>query len=444
MPNTLNTTPMLNTSLNTSHASAMSAEPKGGTACAGGGPQSLSIKPGMWQLDPTLCFLNHGSYGAVLRPVTLAQQAYRDRMERDPVRFFKVDLEHLMDGVRESLARFVNCRAMDVAPVANATIAISTILANAELNPGDEVLITDHEYQSLSNELDRVCARTGAKVVRAAIPYPNTDPATVVERVLACVTPRTRLAFVSHITSATSLIFPVAPILAELNRRGVDTVLDGAHSVGQIPVDLAALAPTYFIGSGHKWLSAPKGTGFLCVRPDRQDQFRTLALSSRANKVRPDRALFLRDFDYMGTADYTAILAMSNAVTEMGGLLPGGWPALYRKNHELIMKGREVVCNAMGIDEPCTERMVGSMCTLPLPEPAPELRSRPTEYDDALQDALYHTHRIVTPVWRFGPDNTRVIRISAQLYNRVEQYEQLAQALRVELARERGSIRASA
>jgi isopenicillin-N epimerase len=431
--NTLNTTH----SLNTTHASGIASEPKGGLS-------SLSIKPGIWQLDPALCFLNHGSYGAVLRPVTLAQQAYRDRMERDPVRFFKVDLEHLMDGVRESLARFLNCRAADVAPVANATIAISTILANANLSPGDEILITDHEYQSLSNELERVCARTGAKVVRAAIPYPGTTPDIVVERVLGCVTSRTKLAFISHITSATSLIFPAAPILAELNRRGIDTVLDGAHSVGQMQVDLAALAPTYFIGSGHKWLSAPKGTGFLCVRPDRQDKFRTLALSSRANKVRPDRSLFLRDFDYMGTADYTAILAISNAVTEMGCLLPGGWPALYRTNHELIMKGRAIVCAALGIDEPCPERMVGSMCTLPLPEPAPELRTRATEYDDALQDALYHNHRIVTPVWRFGPDNLRVMRISAQLYNRVEQYEQLAQALQVELARERGSIRASA
>jgi isopenicillin-N epimerase len=421
----------------------VAAEPKGHPST----PASLAITPGAWQLDPTLCFLNHGSYGAVLRPVTLAQQAYRDRMERDPVRFFKVDLEPLMDGVRTSLAGFLNCRPLDIAPVSNATIAISTILANANLQPGDEVLITDHEYQSLSNELERVCARTGARVVRAVIPFPIADQAIVAERFLGAVTPRTRLAFISHITSATSLIFPVAPVLAELNRRGIDTVLDGAHSVGQLPLDLTALAPAYFVGSGHKWLSAPKGTGFLVVRPDRQGAFRTLALSSRAAKIRPDRALFLRDFDYMGTADYTPILAMSNAVAEMGGLLPGGWPALMRKNHDLIMKGRAIVCDALGIDEPCPERMVGSMCTLPLPEPSPELANRPTEYDDALQDALYHNHRIVTPVWRFGTNPAtaqRVLRVSAQLYNRVEQYEQLAQALRIELARERGTIRASA
>jgi len=390
-----------------------------------------------WRLDPSLTFLNHGSYGAVLAPVLEAQAAMRDRMERDPVRFFKADLEVLTDGVRESLGAFSRCRAADLAPVSNATIGLCTILANTPLEPGDEILVCDHDYQSIFNELERVCARTGARMVKATIPFPISGPDEVVERFMECVTPRTKLAFVAHITSATSLVFPAAAITHELVSRGIDTVVDGAHTPGQLPMDIAAMRPTYFVGSGHKWLSAPKGTGFVYVRSDKQAAFRTLALSSRAAKVRPERSLYRRDFDYMGTSDYTPILAMPAAIQHMGELLPGGWPELMRRNHALVMKGREFLCKALGIDAPAPESMIASMATLPLPEPAPELVNRPTLYDDALQDELITRHRIVVPIWRWGPNNQRVIRISAQLYNTVADFEKLAGALVEELAREK-------
>lgn len=403
----------------------------------------LPLTPGLWALDPDLTFLNHGSYGALLRPVLQAQAAYRDRMERDPVRFFKVDLEPLTDGVRERLGAFLNCRPHDLAPVANATLALCAILHNTPLRPGDEVLVTDHEYSSITNELARVCERTGARVVTAEIPFPIADADEITARYLACVTPRTRLAFVPHITSATSLIFPAAAIVRGLNALGIDAVVDGAHSPGQIPLDVASLRAPYFVGSGHKWLGAPKGTGFLHVRADKQPGFRSVAISSRAHKVRPERSAYLRDFDYMGTNDYTPTLALPQAIESTGALLPGGWPALMRRNHGLVMHGRAVLCEALRIPEPCPESMIGCMATIPLPEPSPELANRPTRYDDPLQDALYERHRIVVPIWRWGTRNQRVVRISAHLYNTPDQYRRLADALLEELARER-SYRASA
>lgn len=396
-----------------------------------------SAPAALWQLDPSLVFLNHGSYGAVLRTVLSAQSEYRDRFERDPVRFLKVDLEGLMDGVREHVAGFMNCRAADLAPFRNATDALCTIIANTRFEPGDELLITDHEYQSVHNELERLAARAGVRVVKAAIPFPIQSPEQVVERVLACITPRTKLGLISHITSASSLIFPVKPIVDEFNRRGIDIIVDGAHSPGQIPVDLGAMAPTYFVGSGHKWLSAPKGTAFLYVRSDKQPGFRPMALTGRAHKIRPDRALFLRDFDYHGTDDYTALLALPDAIDEMGSLLSGGWPALMRHNHDLAMLGRRIVAKAIGVDLPAPESMVGTMATLILPEPAAELLDRVSEYDDALQDELYHRHKCIVPVWRLGAGNLRVVRLSAQLYNTPEQYEVLGAALAEELGRER-------
>ena len=396
----------------------------------------LVFPSGDWSIDPTLTFLNHGSYGSVPRAVQRAQDEARARMERDPVRFFKFDLEHLMDGVRSSLATFFNCRAADLAPVPNATIGLATILVNVTLNAGDEVLITDHEYGSLTNELERICARTGAKVVKVAIPFPISDQAEVADRFLAALSLKTKIGFISHITSATSLVFPVATVVDEFNRRGIDIVVDGAHTPGQIPVDLSGLKPTYWVGSGHKWLSAPKGTGFLYIRPDKQTGFRPLALSSRANKIRPDRPLYLRDFDYMGTDDYSGILAVPTAISTLSSLLEGGWPALMRHNHELAIRGRNVVCGILGTEPPAPDTMVGSMVTIPIPEPDASLANRPTCYDDALQDELRNNHGVVAPVWRWGDANVRVVRMSAQLYNTVEHYERLGHALATELGRE--------
>ncbi|MBL9000727.1 MAG: aminotransferase class V-fold PLP-dependent enzyme [Phycisphaerae bacterium] len=396
---------------------------------------------GEWSIDPTLTFLNHGSYGAVPRAALKHQADLRTRLERDPVRFYKTDLEPLLDEMRSRLGSLLNCRPSDLAPLPNATIALCTILQNTRLEPGDEILITDHEYQSLSNELERVVARTGAVVVRASFPFPISDPAVVTERFLGCLSPRTRIAFISHITSCTSLVFPVAEIVRECNRRGIDICVDGAHSPGQVPVDIAALKPTYFVFSGHKWLSGPKGTGFLYVRSDRQVGFRPLQISSRAHKVRPERALFLRDFDYQGTADYSGVLTVPVAAECMGRLLPGGWPALMRQNHELIMKGRGILASALADIPGCCvetapERMIGCMITIIVPEPPEALANRPTNYDDALQDALFERHRIVTPVWRFGATNARVVRVSAQVYNTPSQFEHLGDALAEELARE--------
>lgn len=197
--------------------------------------------------------------------------------------------------------------------------------------------------------------------------------------------------------------------------------------------------PDFWVGSGHKWLSAPKGTGFLYVPEHTQQGFRTVCLSSRAHKVRPERPLFLRDFDYMGTDDYSGILALPAAIDAMSSLLPGGWPELYARNHRLAIEGRRILCNALGIEPPAPESMIGTMATVTIPEPPAHLLNRPTKYDDALQDQLVDRHRIVVPIWRLASDNSRVIRISAQVYNTEADFHTLADALLEELRRE-GSL----
>jgi isopenicillin-N epimerase len=397
---------------------------------------AASVFRAHWGLEPDLVFVNHGSYGATPTPVLQAQDRFRARMERDPVRFFKVDLERLMDGVRERIAQFMRCDPGGLAPVQNATVAICSVFANIHWKPGDEVLVTDHEYGSGLNELSRLAARFGIRVVTARVPFPIRSADQVYESVVAAVTDRTRLALISHITSATSLVFPVERIVPALQSRGVDVLVDGTHTPGQREIDLSRLAPAYFCGSFHKWVSAPKGTGFLWVREDRRNGFRTLALSSRANKVRPQRDLFLRDFDYMGTDDYTGRLAIPAALDFVGSLLPGGWPAVMHHNHELVLRGRDALCAACGLSPAAPDDMHGCMATLVLPEAPASLADRPTLYDDPLQDALYERHRVVVPIWRFDPTGARVIRLSAMIYNTLSDFERLGEALRQELARE--------
>lgn len=428
----------------------------------------------LWRLDPAVTFLNHGSYGAVPESVRAEHAEIRARMEREPVRFFKVDLERLMDEAREAIGRFIDCDPMCLAPVANATIALCTVFANIDFRPGDEVVVTDHEYSSGVNELQRIAAKTGIRIVTARIPFPAPSSDWITRAVEDCLTSRTRLVMVSQITSCTSLILPVKDIVERCRARGIDTLVDGTHAPGQIPVSVRDIDPTYFVGSGHKWMCAPKGTGFMYVHPSRQASFRTLALSSRAAKVRHDRALFLRDFDYMGTDDYSNILAMVPAMrfiaTLMSDQTPGtsadmpsassaSAPAaggesaaldrLYAANHELVLRGRDIVAAAIApflgpraplLNPPARDdrvaRGTGSMTTLVLPDEPAGTPVRPTLYDDPLQDALVERHAIVVPIWRFSATNQRVLRISAQVYNSIEQYHALASALTHELARE--------
>lgn len=402
-------------------------------------PAALPILASHWSIRPGLTFLNHGSYGAVPNVVLKHQSDLRLRMEQDAVRFFKVDLENLMDDMRARVGAFLGCPGPTLAPMVNATVALATILRQESFRPGDEILVTDHEYMSGINELERICAATGAKVVRAAVPFPATSPDDVVSAVQSAISPRTRFMMVSWITSATSLIFPIRKLIALGRHHGITTLVDGTHAPGQIPVDIADLNPDYFVGSGHKWLSAPKGTGFLYVPLERQANFRPICLSSRAHKVRPERPLFLRDFDYMGTDDYSGILSVPAAIDFMGSVLPGGWNALYAQNHDLVIRGVEVLQNALGLPVCGPESMIGTMATLVLPDPP--AGSRPTKYDDALQDALVERHGVVVPIWQFQPLGAtkplRVLRISAQVYNSIEDYHRLADALGEELTREK-------
>src|SRR5688500_7759821 len=276
-----------------------------------------------WLLDPSVTFLNHGSYGACPRPVLDAQAEWRERMEREPVRFMGQELEGLLDAALARVAAFLGAQPEDLAFVPNATTAINTVLRSHELGPADEILTTDHEYNACLNAIDEVCRVRGGRMVVARVPFPLASAGEVVDAIAGAVSPRTRLAVISHVTSPTGLIFPIERLISTLADRGVDTLIDGAHAPGMVPLDLDAVGAAYYAGNAHKWLCAPKGTGFLHVRRDRQAGVRPLVISHGANSPRTDRSRFRLELDWVGTADVTGYLAIPAALDFVGSLLPG-------------------------------------------------------------------------------------------------------------------------
>lgn len=398
------------------------------------GVRRPEVDPSFWPIEPGLTMLNHGSYGVCPRPVLEAQAQIRARMESDPPRFFMIELERLMDATRRRLGEFMNVDPDWIAPAGNASIALATAIRNVGLKPGDDLLVTSHEYDSGLNELRRMSSEQGFRVVSARIPFPIKSPGQALDAILEAVTPATRVAIVSHITSATALVLPIERIVRELRARGVEVIADGAHTPGQVALGLRDLPYSFFTASLHKWVCSPKGTGFIVVPPDKQEGFRPIWLSSRAEKGRTDRRLFFCDFDYTGTGDFSGMLAVPAAIDAMASLRPGGWPEVMRANHDLAVRGRRLICEVLGLEPPSPDEMTGSMATIILPEPR---RPQPKRlYDDALQDNLRDHHQIQVPVWRFDNQRLRLLRISAQLYNTMDDYRRLAEALKIELARE--------
>lgn len=380
----------------------------------------------MWALEPGITFLNHGSFGACPRPVLEVQARLREEMERQPVRFLARELKARLDAARAALAAFVGADPDDLAFVPNATTGVNTVLRSLPLRAGDEILATDHLYPACRQALRAVADATGARVVVARIPFPIGDAGDAVRAVLEAAGPCTRLALVEHVTSPTGLVLPVRRIVGALAARGIDTLVDGAHAPGMVPLDLRTLGAAYYTGNCHKWLCAPKGAAFLHVRRDRQPLIRPLVVSHGAGPAQTDRSRFHLEFDWTGTDDPTPYLAVPEAIRVMGRALPGGWAALMASNRALALEARGILAAALGTDPPCPDDMVGALASLPLPDGSPH--DPPAR--DGLQAALLDRFRIEVPVIAWPAPPRRLLRVSAQLYNSRADYERLAGALR--------------
>ncbi|MBA2299843.1 MAG: aminotransferase class V-fold PLP-dependent enzyme [Chloroflexi bacterium] len=374
-----------------------------------------------WTLDPAVTFLNHGSFGACPAPVLAVQREWQDRLEREPVSFLDRQLEGHLDHARLALGAYLGADPAGLVFVHNATTASNAVLRSLRFERGDELLTCDHEYNATLNTIRATADRDGARMVVAALPFPTAGADELVDAVLAAVTPRTRLAVLSHITSPTGLILPIERIVRELDARGVDTLVDGAHAPGMVPLALDELGAAYYTGNGHKWLCGPKGAAFLWVRADRRERIHPTNVSHGANATRTDRPRFRLEFDWVGTGDPTAALTLPAAIDWMAGLEPGGWPAVKAANRALALEARDRLVAALGGPTPAPDDLIGSMAAVPIPG----LR---TDEDAAwLHATLFDEDRIEIPIvpWPVpgarphptDPPTSVLVRVSAQRYN---------------------------
>lgn len=374
----------------------------------------------IWLLEKNIHFLNHGSFGATPIAVLTHQNYLRDCLERQPVRFLARELEKHLKSAKKELAAFINADPDDIAFISNATVGVNTILRSLTFEPDDEILITNHTYNACRNAAEFIAQSAGAKIAIASIPFPLNSSQQIVEAVLEKVSPQTKLVLLDHVTSATALVFPVETLVAELDRRGIDTLIDGAQAPGNVTLDLRSLGATYYTGNCHKWLCAPKGSAFLYVKKDKQVKIRPLAISHGANSPRTDCSRFRLEFDWTGTDDPTAYLCVSKAIQFMGSLLPGGWDALITHNRNLTLEARNVICQVLKIPIPCPEDAIASMASIPL-------ENFPLTWDK-LQAKLIDEFNIEVKVSHWNTD-TCLLRISAQLYNSLDQYQYLAKRM---------------
>lgn len=380
-----------------------------------------------WTLDAGTDFLNHGSYGACPRAVLEAQSEMRALLERNPLQFFLREYPRLHEEARARLAAFVNADAVGLVPVANATTAVNAALAAHQLGAGDEILVTDHAYNACRCAAERVARDRKARVAVAHLPLPLTAPDDSVAAILDAVGPRTRVALIDHVTSKTGLVLPIETIVRELRERGVETIVDGAHAPGMVALDLSALGAAHYAGNCHKWMCAPKGAGFLHVREDLRDRTEPGVISHGWN-ASDSRSRFELLFEWSGTDDPTAFLCVPAAIDFLGGLLPGGWDELRRRNRALALRGKRILEEALDVAPICPDAMIGSIASVRLP-PSPAPANDSLYATDPDQDTLYFDHGIEVPLTPFPRHPERLLRISAQLYNSEDQYRSLAAAI---------------
>lgn len=322
-------------------------------------------------LDPAFAFLNHGSYGACPRPVMDAYRAWQAQLERQPVAFMEpAHLAERFAEVARALGAALGADADDLAWVTNATAGLNVIARSLGLMPGDEVLTTDHEYAALEKTWTFVAAQTGAVIRTVAVPLPLTA-GTFTDAIRAAMTGRTRVLFLSHVTSPTALVFPLAGIVAEARARGIVTVIDGAHAPGHVPLDLNALGADYYVGNCHKWLMAPKGTAFLHARRDRQEALVPQVISHGWTEDRSASGPFggtaFQDaFRFQGTRDPAAWLSVPAALMFRA---EQDWPAVSAACHRLAWEIAGDVSTVTGLAPIATpDTSAPQMIALPLPD----------------------------------------------------------------------------
>ncbi len=368
-------------------------------------------------LDPEVVYLNHGSFGACPRPVFQAYQNWQRELERQPVAFLGRRLDGLLARARQDLGHYVGADSMNLVFVPNATTAVNTVARSLILERDDEILTTDHEYGAMDYTWEFICQQTGAQYVRTSIPVPLPSDEEIIAALWSNVTPRTKVIFISHITSPTAVILPIDSIIQRARDANILTIIGGAHAPGQLPLDLESLGADFYAGNCHKWMCAPKGAGFLYARPEHHSWLQPLVISWgwHLHEALADR------HQWQGTRDVAAFLAVSTAIEYMQEI---AWSR--ERCHQLALETQQAVAEITTLPPIATPNQFAQMVALPMP----------TADIEVLQQTLYKNYQIEVPGINWN--GKALLRVSYQVYNSRADGETLVAALR-EVLEKRGN-----
>ena len=363
-------------------------------------------------LNEDITFLNFGSFGATPKPVFDRYQSYQLEMERDPVQFITVRLSQYLKKSREALSSYIACDADDVVMVLNPSYAVNTIAKSIKWEAGDEILTTDLEYGACDRAWKLICSQVGAKYIRQPIQLPLIDAQTFVDNLFAGVTDRTRMIFISHITSTTALILPVAEVAARAKELGIPVFVDGAHVPGHVPLDLSALDVEYYTGACHKWMMTPKGSSFMYVKKSLQNDIKPLVVSWGYDALFPSHSRFLDWHSLNGTRDYTASLCISDAIEFME---VHDWKSVAKRSWDLVKSYANTFSELLDspLLAPLHDDFIGQMLSVEIKTPDPE----------KLYRTFVDEYKVEIPVMRH--DDRVYLRYSINGFNTAEDLEVL-------------------
>jgi isopenicillin-N epimerase len=376
-----------------------------------------------WPLDPTGAYLNHGTVGVTPLRVMEAQRQIRDEIERHPSRFLlreaagrfatSTSSKSRLRQAADRVAAFLGARGEDLVFVDNVTAGANAVLRSFPFEPGDEILVSDLGYGGVTRAAMFAVRTRGAVVRTVEVPWPF-GAERIADALVEAAGPRTRLAIVDHVSSGSALVLPVASIAERLKERGVPLLVDGAHAPGAIPVDIPSLGVDWYVANLHKWAWAPRSTGILWTRPERQADIHPAVISWGLDEG------YTAEFDWVGTRDLTPYLASTAALDlldEWGGA------AVREYNHSLAWRAGHYLAERWGTTFDVPEAMIGTMAALPLPE----AWGRTAEEARAVRDSLLFDHGIEVQMhdWR----GRLWIRVAAQIYNDMDDIERLAAAM---------------
>ncbi len=367
-----------------------------------------------FMLDSNITHLNHGSYGACPKPIFDSHIKWQKKLESNPTKHLGFDLFNYLEESRNALSEYIHCNKDDIAYFPNPSTALNTVIKSLDLKPGNEILSSNHEYGALDKTWSYMSKKKGIKYIQTPIPLPLISEEDFIDRFTRNITNKTKIIFLSHITSSTGLIFPVEKICKIARERGIISIIDGAHVPGHIKLNIKNLNPDIYTGACHKWMCSPKGTAFLYVNKNMQNIIEPLVISWGYDSDNPGTSQFLDYLEWQGTNDMSSYLTIPDTINF---LEKNNWKNVAEKCRKLNIWARNEINQLLKIDPISDDKFLGQMSSIPM------------QSNDILQDQIdfYTNYKIQIPFIKWH--DKEFFRISIQAYNTKEDIFRLLETL---------------